>query len=204
MGVGFSVCFVSMFLFVLAEPLGGWWNFSSPNQRSNPGPQQWEGRVLTTGPPGNSLSFQLTCNCWWRFVVKSPAVMSSCLDLHTCDLIFYYIWNEPVRELIQNDSRAFSAKQELQLRQEAQFPAKLWRARPHWALGTKWEVQVGAQVVSRAEYDKRGVWDTTEGNGQNSEAGRTGTLAQILASVNPDTYLYISVYLQPRIMKTLS
>ena len=193
MGVGFSVCFVSMFLFVLAEALGGRWNFSSPNQRSNPGPQQWEGRVLTTGPPGNSLAFQLTYNCWSRFVMKSPAVMSSCLDLHACDLIFYCIWNEPVRELIQNDSRAFSAKQELQLRQGTWFPAKLGRAWPHWALGTKWEVRAGPWV-----------WDTTKGNGQNFEAGRTGILAQILASVNPDTYLYTSVYLQPGIMKTLS
>ena len=193
MGVGFSVCFVSMFLFVLAEPLGGWWNFSSPNKRLNLGPQQREGRVLTTGPPGNSLAFQLTCNCWWRFVIKSPAVMPSCLDLHACDLIFYCIWNEPVRELIQNDSRAFSAKQELQLRQGAWFPAKLGRAWPHWALGTKREVRAGPWV-----------WDTTKGNGQNFKAERTGILAQILASVNPDTYFYTSVYLQPGIMKTLS
>ena len=129
-------------------------------------------------------------DCWWRFVVKSPAVMSSWLDLHACDLIFYCIWNEPVRELIENYSRAFSAKQELQLRQEAWFPAKLGRARPHWALGTKWEVRVGPWV-----------WDTTKGNGQNFEAGRTGIMAQILASVNSDTYLYTSVYLQPRIME---
>ena len=43
------------FLFLFLAAPRGLWDLSSPTRDWTPGPQQWKGEVLTTGPPGNSL-----------------------------------------------------------------------------------------------------------------------------------------------------
>ena len=48
------------------------WGLIFSNQGSNPGPQEWEHQVLTTGPPGNSQF----CHIWFQQIDKEGITTS--------------------------------------------------------------------------------------------------------------------------------
>ena len=61
--------------------VGSWF----PDQGLNPGPQQWKHRVLTTGPPGNSLKdlYNLAPTCLSNTIIlnKLYSIYSKCLSI---------------------------------------------------------------------------------------------------------------------------
>ena len=78
--------FIFIYLFILAMQLVGPY---FPDQRLNPGPRQWNLRVLTTGLPGNSpyITFE---NLNKVLIIRKFSLMSSLYLLFFLHSFFLY------------------------------------------------------------------------------------------------------------------